>query len=61
GRAPAALRRSADAPASPFAPRLADRLATAQRSRFHLTGLCSRLDDSDWDAGAFPLHTMGSM
>jgi SsrA-binding protein len=34
--------RSADAAASPFAPRLADRLATAQRSRLHLTGLCSR-------------------
>jgi hypothetical protein len=37
------LRRSADAPASPFVPRLADRLATAQRSRLHLTGLCSSL------------------
>src|SRR5687767_12589696 len=34
GRAPASLRRSSDVPASPFAARLADRLARTQRRLF---------------------------
>ena len=51
-RAPASLRRSTDGPASLFAARLADRLATTQRRRFNLGRSCSRSRSRSVPAGA---------